>query len=198
MQDSPQSSTLYNGRIGLNRLIGDRHPYCQPTPPQISARGADTLLQHQTSFGAYRIYKLGNASIPTERASLACRPVSSHPVFFGHAHDLFGRETPVATRRHCCTYLALSTSTGSSVTSPNEEFPAPEQSVGTTQENQSFGTTQKDPLVDQGLQNWQYIGIVTLAVGAIAIVGFFSRRIEYALLFALVLSVVLIVFFLTV
>jgi hypothetical protein len=51
--------------------------------------------------------------------------------------------------------------------------------------------------MDRGLQDWQYIGIVAFAVGAIAIVGFLSRRIEYALLFALTLSVVLIVFFLT-
>lgn len=83
------------------------------------------------------------------------------------------------------------------MTLPTQKFQAPERLVATTQENPSFGTTQKDPLIDRGLQDWQYIGIVAFAIGAIAIVGFFSRRIEYALLFALALSVVLIVFFLT-
>lgn len=80
---------------------------------------------------------------------------------------------------------------------PNEEFPAPEQSVGTTQENPSVGTTQKDPLIDRGLQVGQYIGIVALAVGAIVVVKVFSPRVEHAILFALSLSVVLIIFFLT-
>ena len=56
----------------------------------------------------------------------------------------------------------------------------------------------KDPLIAHGLQVWQYIGIVVLAVAAIAAVGFFSRKVEYAIFFAVGLSIALIVFFLTV
>jgi hypothetical protein len=56
----------------------------------------------------------------------------------------------------------------------------------------------KDPLIANGLQVWQYIGITILAVAAIAAVGFFSRRVEYAIFFAIGLSIALIVFFLTV
>ena len=56
----------------------------------------------------------------------------------------------------------------------------------------------KDPLIAHGLEVWQYIGIAILGVTAIATVGFFSRRVEYAIFFAIGLSIVLIVFFLTV
>lgn len=72
------------------------------------------------------------------------------------------------------------------------------QLLGTIQENPAVDATQKDPLINQGLQDWQYIGIIILAVCVIAGFGFFSRRIEYAILFALSLSLVLIVFFLSV
>ncbi len=56
----------------------------------------------------------------------------------------------------------------------------------------------KDPLITHGLQVWQYIGIVILAVTAIAAIGFFSRKVEYAIFFAVGLTIALIVFFLTV
>lgn len=81
---------------------------------------------------------------------------------------------------------------------PTKEAPAPEPLVGTIQENPSFDKTQKDPLIARGLEQWQYIGIVAIAIAAVALVRFFSRRVEHALLFAIALSVVLIVFFLTV
>lgn len=55
-----------------------------------------------------------------------------------------------------------------------------------------------DSLIAKGWQKEQYIGIAILLVGLITIIGFFSRRFEYALIFALTLSVILIVFFLTV
>ncbi|MGI2906415.1 hypothetical protein [Tolypothrix sp. VBCCA 56010] len=56
----------------------------------------------------------------------------------------------------------------------------------------------KDPLIAHGLQVWQYVGITVLAIAAIAAVGFFSRKVEYAIFFAVGLSIALIVFFLTV
>ncbi len=79
----------------------------------------------------------------------------------------------------------------------NQEFLASEQSVGTTEENPSIGTTQKDPLIAQGLQNWQYIGIIALAISAFAVIRVFGPKAEHALLFALALSLVLIIFFFT-
>jgi len=84
------------------------------------------------------------------------------------------------------------------MTLPTQEFQAPERLVGTIQENPSVDTTQEDPLINRDLQHAQYIGIFAIAVGLTAMVGFFSRRFEHALLFATALSVVLIVFFLTV
>jgi hypothetical protein len=55
-----------------------------------------------------------------------------------------------------------------------------------------------DSLIARFWQKEQYVGIAILLFGLIAIIGFFSRRFEYALIFALTLSVILIVFFLTV
>src|SRR3712207_5425270 len=66
------------------------------------------------------------------------------------------------------------------MTLPNKEFPTPR----TIQETPVPATTQNDPLIAKGLQREQYIGIFILAIGLIAAVGFFSRRVEYALLFA--------------
>lgn len=81
---------------------------------------------------------------------------------------------------------------------PNEEFPAATRSPGTIQEIPSPSSTPKDSLIARSLQSEQYIAIALLFAGLIAAVGFFSRRVEYALLFAFTLSIVLIVFFLTV
>ncbi|MBK1987866.1 hypothetical protein A0J48_009995 [Sphaerospermopsis aphanizomenoides BCCUSP55] len=55
-----------------------------------------------------------------------------------------------------------------------------------------------DSLIAKSWQKEQYIGIAILLVSLIAIIGFFSRRFEYALIFALTLSIILIVFFITV
>ncbi|MFN6474247.1 MAG: hypothetical protein RMY36_031835 [Nostoc sp. SerVER01] len=54
----------------------------------------------------------------------------------------------------------------------------------------------KDPLIARNLQKEQYVGIIGLAIALIAAVGFFSRRVEYAIVFAIVLSAILIAFFL--
>ena len=66
------------------------------------------------------------------------------------------------------------------------------------QETPSVATSQKDPMINQGLQHEQYIGLFAVAVGAIVIIRFLSPRVEYALLFAVALSIILIAFFLTV
>ncbi|MGM3307178.1 hypothetical protein ACSQ6I_14600 [Anabaena sp. WFMT] len=66
------------------------------------------------------------------------------------------------------------------------------------QEIPSEQTPGKDLLIARGLQKEQYIGITILFICLIALIGFFSRRVEYALIFALTLSIILIVFFLSV
>ncbi len=53
---------------------------------------------------------------------------------------------------------------------------------------------QHDPLIDTGGQLTVGIGFALIIVVIAAIVGFFSRRVEYALLLALVLSLCLVVF----
>jgi hypothetical protein len=59
-------------------------------------------------------------------------------------------------------------------------------------------TPPNDTLIAKGLQKEQYLGITLLLLGIVAVVGFFSRRFEYALIFAGVLSLILIIFFITV
>lgn len=54
----------------------------------------------------------------------------------------------------------------------------------------------QDPLIARNLQKGQYVGIIGLAIALIAAVGFFSRRVEYAIVFAIALSGILIAFFL--
>ncbi|MBD2494929.1 hypothetical protein [Nostoc sp. FACHB-280] len=56
--------------------------------------------------------------------------------------------------------------------------------------------TNQDPLIAKNLQKGQYVGIIGLAIALVAAVGFFSRRVEYAIMFAIALSAVLIAFFL--
>ncbi|WP_017652573.1 hypothetical protein [Fortiea contorta] len=68
-----------------------------------------------------------------------------------------------------------------------------ETSAKTVQETPPPG---QDPLVARGLQKEQYVGMVGLAIALIAAVGFFSRRVEYAIVFAFALSAILIAFFL--
>lgn len=74
-----------------------------------------------------------------------------------------------------------------------QEVPASKLAPKAVQETPAPG---KDPLIAQGLQKEQYIGIIGLAIALIAAVGFFSRRIEYAIGFAIILSAILIAFFL--
>ncbi|MEH1968140.1 hypothetical protein [Nostoc sp.] len=74
-----------------------------------------------------------------------------------------------------------------------QAIPASDISPKTIQETPSPST---DPLIDRGLQKEQYFGIIGLAIALIAAIGFFSRRVEYAIGFAIVLSAILIAFFL--
>jgi hypothetical protein len=80
---------------------------------------------------------------------------------------------------------------------PTQEL-QPKNKYGDTIQETPPPSTQNDPLIAKGLQKEQYIGILGLAIALIAVIGFFSRRVEYAILFAITLSVILIVFFLTV
>ncbi len=80
---------------------------------------------------------------------------------------------------------------------PIEEIPASKPNPGAIQTTPSV-VTRTDPLIARNLQKEQYAGIFALMIALIAIVGFFSRRFEYALLFATTLSIILIVFFLTI
>ncbi|MBE9007142.1 hypothetical protein IQ259_19240 [Fortiea sp. LEGE XX443] len=81
---------------------------------------------------------------------------------------------------------------------PIEEFPVPQRSQRTVEQIPTPDPTTRDPLIPKVWQREQYIGIFILFISLIAAVGLFSRRFEYALLFALSLSVVLIIFFLSV
>ena len=74
-----------------------------------------------------------------------------------------------------------------------QELPSPRA----IQETPVPGNNQ-DPLIAQRLQKEQYIGIIGLAIALVAAVGFFSRRVEYAIMFAIFLSAILITFFLLV
>lgn len=52
-----------------------------------------------------------------------------------------------------------------------------------------------DPLIDKGGQVTIYIGTALFALGIVAVVGFFSRRVEHAIIAALALSLCLVAFF---
>ncbi|MBW4592925.1 MAG: hypothetical protein KME46_08370 [Brasilonema angustatum HA4187-MV1] len=79
---------------------------------------------------------------------------------------------------------------------PTQELQPKNQYEGRIQETPPPGT-QNDPLIAKGLQKGQYLGIFGFVIALIAVIGYFSRRVEYAILFAVTLSVILIVFFLT-
>ncbi|NMF66998.1 hypothetical protein DP113_03020 [Brasilonema octagenarum UFV-E1] len=79
---------------------------------------------------------------------------------------------------------------------PTQELQPQKQYEGRIQETPPPGT-QNDPLIAKGLQKGQYLGIFAFVIALIAVIGYFSRRVEYAILFAVTLSVILIVFFLT-
>lgn len=51
-----------------------------------------------------------------------------------------------------------------------------------------------DPLIASGLHKEQYIGLGVLAILVILAVGLISRKIEHAIAFSLILSLILIVF----
>ncbi|BBD69017.1 hypothetical protein NIES4072_36510 [Nostoc commune NIES-4072] len=74
-----------------------------------------------------------------------------------------------------------------------QEIPASELAPKTIQETPAPG---QDPLIARGLQKEQYAGIIGLAIALIAAVGFFSRRVEYAIALALFISVIFIALFL--
>ncbi|MEH2359024.1 hypothetical protein [Nostoc sp.] len=74
-----------------------------------------------------------------------------------------------------------------------QELPASELAPKAVQETPPPG---KDPLIAQNLQKEQYIGIIGLAIALVAAVGFFSRRVEYAIGLAVILSAGLIALFL--
>ncbi|MEI1374628.1 hypothetical protein PQG02_28960 [Nostoc sp. UHCC 0926] len=74
-----------------------------------------------------------------------------------------------------------------------QEIPASQREPKAIQETPAPGN---DPLIARGLQKEQYVGIIGLAIALIAAVGFFSRRVEYAIAFAVILSIALIAFLL--
>ncbi|OYD91517.1 hypothetical protein CDG76_26875 [Nostoc sp. 'Peltigera membranacea cyanobiont' 210A] len=74
-----------------------------------------------------------------------------------------------------------------------QERPASKRTLKTIQETPA---PVQDPLIARGLQKEQYAGIIGLAIALIAAVGFFSRRVEYAIAFAVFLSAILIALFL--
>lgn len=62
----------------------------------------------------------------------------------------------------------------------------------TLQEKPSVEPLPKDPLIAWNLDRVIYVGVFLLAVSILVAVGILNRRVEYALLFALVLSALLI------
>lgn len=74
-----------------------------------------------------------------------------------------------------------------------QEIPASQREPKAIQETPAPG---QDPLIASGLQKQQYVGIIGLAIALIAAIGFFSRRVEYAIAFAVILSIALIAFLL--
>jgi hypothetical protein len=60
----------------------------------------------------------------------------------------------------------------------------------------SVASTQNDPLIDRGEERVVYIGVALLAVASVIVVWKLSPRVEHAIIFASVLSIALIAFFL--
>ncbi len=56
----------------------------------------------------------------------------------------------------------------------------------------SPATKNDSPLIAHGLQQEQYIGIVLIAIALVAVVGFFSRKFEYAIILSILLSVMMV------
>lgn len=57
--------------------------------------------------------------------------------------------------------------------------------------------TTKDPLITRKLEAWQYASIIALAVSLVVLIRVISPRLEHAILFAVFLSIALIIFFVT-
>ena len=57
-------------------------------------------------------------------------------------------------------------------------------------------TPQSDPLIDQSGSQITYVGVFLLIIGIAIVVGTFSRKVEHAVLTALILSIFPIAFFL--
>lgn len=57
--------------------------------------------------------------------------------------------------------------------------------------------TTKDPLITRKLVAWQYASIIALAVSLVVLIRVISPRLEHAILFAVFLSIALIIFFVT-
>lgn len=55
--------------------------------------------------------------------------------------------------------------------------------------------TLNNNLVNSGSQNLVYIGVFLLAISLVIVIGIFSKKIEYALIFAATLTVILVAFF---
>ncbi|MCA2640567.1 MULTISPECIES: hypothetical protein [unclassified Microcystis] len=55
--------------------------------------------------------------------------------------------------------------------------------------------TLNNNLVNSGTQDLVYIGVFLLAISLVIVIGIFSKKIEYALIFAATLTVILIAFF---
>ncbi|MCA2622166.1 MULTISPECIES: hypothetical protein [unclassified Microcystis] len=55
--------------------------------------------------------------------------------------------------------------------------------------------TLNNNLVNSGTQDLVYIGVFLLAITLVIVIGIFSKKIEYALIFAATLTVILIAFF---
>jgi len=84
-----------------------------------------------------------------------------------------------------------------------QELLALKQLLGTTSElpsdrEPSPAAPQKDPLIAQTWDYALYLGIFTLAIALVAIIGFVSPRAEHALYFAIALSIIIIAFLLTI
>lgn len=56
-------------------------------------------------------------------------------------------------------------------------------------------TDQDNPLIAHSLQKQQYIGIIVIILALITIVGLLNRKFEYAIIFSILLSVVMVAWF---
>ena len=80
--------------------------------------------------------------------------------------------------------------TGLNMTTQTQESPKPK--VGALQENPVVDQPEKDPLIAQGEENIVYLGVLLLAIGIATGVGLLSRRLDYAITFSFLISVVII------